>query len=194
LQYGSIQFDNNLINVEDFYFVNDEWLNNIPDPNVLPSYHQEYLEILEDTTDYAIGGLSYGNYNITMIDQYGCQFTESINISNETCQSQFGSQQWENCLFIPSVFTPNSDGINDLWDIYNIELYEDTGVKITVFNRWGQIVYQNTPTNNMFGTYSDKLWNGENLKGNNVEIATYYYVLELDGFDKSYTGYVVVKR
>ena len=31
---------------------------------------------------------------------------------------------WENCLFIPSVFTPNMDGVNDFWEIYNIEIYE----------------------------------------------------------------------
>ena len=170
------------------------WWDDVPDPNALVNYHQDYLNLLDDTTDYIIGGFGYGNYEITIIDQYGCQFTEEIDISNTTCRSQFGSQQWENCLFIPSVFTPNGDGINDFWDIYNIELYEDSGVKITVFNRWGQIVYQNTTDNVNLGTYSDKLWNGQNLQGTSVQIATYYYVVELDGVNKNYTGYVVVKR
>ena len=34
------------------------------------------------------------------------------------------------------------------------------------------------------------------MKGKNVEIATYYYVIEVDAPDKEkqYTGYVVVKR
>ena len=36
--------------------------------------------------------------------------------------------------------------------------------------------------------------NNVNIEGNNVEIATYYYVLELEGYEKNYTGYVVVKR
>ncbi|MAZ58293.1 MAG: hypothetical protein CMP56_02645 [Flavobacteriales bacterium] len=186
----TIQFDNNLINVEDFYFVNDEWLNNIPDPNVLVDYHQEYLQLLEDTTDYSIGGLSYGTYYITMIDEYGCQFTEQIDISDENCKLEFGSQQWDNCLFIPSVFTPNADGINDFWDIYNIELYEP-GVNVKIFNRWGQIVYENKDNE-----YSNNLWDGINMDGNNVEIATYYYVVEVDvdNEQKKYTGYVVVKR
>ena len=146
-------------------------------------------EGMENTTEHLIGGLSYGTYNITMIDENGCQFTEQIDISNETCQLEFGSEQWENCLFIPSVFSPNGDGINDLWDIYNIELYEP-GVDVTVFNRWGQIVYKNTDE------YSSNLWDGLNMKGNSVEIATYYYVVEVDFSDgkKKYTGYVVVKR
>jgi len=188
-----IQFDGSLID-EEYYVVDNMWWDDVPDPNALVNYHQDYLNLLDDTTDYIIGGFGYGNYEITITDQYGCQFTEEIDISNTTCRSQFGSQQWENCLFIPSVFTPNSDGINDFWDIYNIELYEDSGVKVTVFNRWGQIVYQNTTDNVNLGTYSDKLWNGQNLQGTNVQIATYYYIVELDGVNKNYTGYVVVKR
>ncbi len=43
-------------------------------------------------------------------------------------------------------------------------------------------------------TYSDDLWNGKNSNGKDVEIATYYYVIELEGYEKNYTGYVVVKR
>ncbi|MBF26066.1 MAG: hypothetical protein CMP49_06115, partial [Flavobacteriales bacterium] len=179
---------------DDFYFIDNMWWDNIPDPNVLVDYHQDYLNIVDNNSDYMIAGLSYGTYDITIIDEYGCQFTQEIDISDENCNNEFGSQQWENCLFIPSVFTPNGDGINDLWDIYNIELYEESGVRVTVFNRWGQIVYQNIESNELNGTYSDKLWTGKNMNGVGVEIATYYYVIEIDEFDKNYTGYVVVKR
>ena len=138
-----------------------------------------------------IGGLSYGNYYFTVVDEeYGCKYTQQIDISDETCKNEFGSQQWNNCLFIPSVFTPNSDGINDLWDIYNIELYEPD-VTVKIFNRWGQLVYESYNTE-----YSQNLWNGINMKGKNVEIATYYYVIEVGSSNnqKKYTGYVVVKR
>ena len=179
--------------LDNYYSVDQEYLLNIPDPNVLPNYHEDYIANLEMNYDQVIGGLEYGTYFITVIDQYGCQFTEEIDLSNETCESEFGATQWENCLFIPSVFTPNSDGINDLWDIYNIELYEP-GVSVKIFNRWGQIVYDNGYTD----MYSDDLWDGRNTNGKEVEIATYYYVVEVEvpnsGEMKNYTGYVVVKR
>ena len=168
-----------------------DWLNNVPDPNALVGYHQEYLEYLETNTDHLVGGLPHGTYNITVIDsEYGCQFTEEVDISNQNCKTEFGSKKWNNCLFIPSVFTPNADGINDLWDIYNIELYEP-GVSVKVFNRWGQLIYE---SNN--NEYSNDLWDGINMKGKEVEIATYYYVVEVDAEKgkKQYTGYVVVKR
>ena len=151
---------------------------------------------LYDTTTNIVSGLSYGTYEITIIDhQNGCQFTEEIDISNETCEEEFGEEQWENCLFIPSVFTPNNDQFNNVWEIYNIDLYNPTGVKLTVFNRWGQIVYQNTEKS--FGVYNEgNFWDGiDQNTGKPVEIATYYYVLELNRYDgKAHTGYVVVKR
>ena len=174
---------------DNYYFINSEFLLNIPDPNVLPSYHYDYVANFESSYDQVIGGLSQGNYFVTVVDNFGCQFTEEIEINDEICQNEFGSTQYNNCLFIPSVFTPNNDGINDLWDIYNIEIYEP-GVIVKLFNRWGQIVYES----GMDFTYSDNLWNGKNSNGKDVEIATYYYVIELEGYEKNYTGYVVVKR
>ena len=181
LTYGELNYN--------YYFINSEFLLNIPDPNVLPSYHYDYVANFESSYDQVIGGLSQGNYFVTVVDNFGCQFTEEIEINDEICQNEFGSTQYNNCLFIPSVFTPNNDGINDLWDIYNIEIYEP-GVIVKLFNRWGQIVYES----GMDFTYSDNLWNGKNSNGRDVEIATYYYVIELEGYEKNYTGYVVVKR
>ncbi|MBL31468.1 MAG: hypothetical protein CMP62_01910 [Flavobacteriales bacterium] len=184
-------------------YIDEYWWNNtmsneyfVGDQEKLEGYYQDYLMQLYDTTTNIVSGLSYGTYEITIIDhQNGCQFTEEIDISNETCEEQFGEEQWENCLFIPSVFTPNSDEFNDQWEIYNIDLYNPTGVKLTVFNRWGQIVYQNTEKS--FGVYNEgNFWDGiDQNTGKPVEIATYYYVLELNRYDgKAHTGYVVVKR
>ena len=124
---------------------------------------------------------------VTVVDEeYGCKYTQQIDISDETCKNEFGSQQWNNCLFIPSVFTPNSDGINDLWDIYNIELYEPD-VTVKIFNRWGQLVYESE------GSYEP--WDGVGLLSlNNQEIATYYYVINLQNGDDVFKGAVTIVR
>jgi gliding motility-associated-like protein len=63
----------------------------------------------------------------------------------------------------PNVFTPNSDGINDLWK---------TGgnvTKISILNRWGNTVF--SAENNFSG------WNGEDQKGNECPDGVYYYIL-----------------
>ncbi len=42
-------------------------------------------------------------------------------------------------LFIPSAFSPNSDGLNDAWIIPNISLFPDN--KVSIYNRWGELVF-----------------------------------------------------
>lgn len=54
-------------------------------------------------------------------------------------------------------FTPNGDGINDTWYIENIEKFPNA--EITVYNRWGAIVFQSLGyydnNNGWSGTYKD---------------------------------------
>jgi gliding motility-associated-like protein len=42
-------------------------------------------------------------------------------------------------VYIPSAFTPNSDGTNDLWELKGLEVYPNPEVQI--FNRWGNIIF-----------------------------------------------------
>ena len=42
-------------------------------------------------------------------------------------------------VYIPSAFSPNGDGLNDVWTIANIEKFPDCDV--SVFNRWGELVF-----------------------------------------------------
>jgi len=70
-------------------------------------------------------------------------------------------------LFIPTLFTPNGDGINDTFVIKGIESYPDNNLEI--FNRWGNKVF----AENGYGL-SQKNWNGSGL----LE-GTYYYVLKV---------------
>ena len=134
---------------------------------------------------WVIENLPYGEYLVGISDSNGCVAESSINISDEFCQ--FEVYDWINCLFIPSVFTPNMDGVNDYWEIYNIELYEPA-IILKVYNRWGQVVFERE------GEYSSVLWDGNSENGKQLEIGTYYYTLELKEFNKNYNGHVVIKR
>ncbi|WP_353721708.1 LamG-like jellyroll fold domain-containing protein [Dyadobacter sp. 676] len=42
-------------------------------------------------------------------------------------------------LWVPDIFTPNQDGKNDTWKIYNAERIEK--LRIYIFNRWGEVIY-----------------------------------------------------
>ena len=146
------------------------------------NYHLGDLvdEIQLTDSDILVSGLNGNSLNtITLInDSYSCLDTEQV------YNLYIGSDD-SNCLFIPSVFTPNGDGINDTWQIDGIDLYPDA--KITVFNRWGQIVFDSE------GIYVP--WDGVGQAiVQNQEIATYYYVIRLNIDDKNYNGSVTIKR
>ncbi|MBE9583755.1 tandem-95 repeat protein [Mucilaginibacter sp. JRF] len=83
---------------------------------------------------------------------------------------------------IPTLFTPNGDGINDVFEIRGIEQYSQT--KLSIINRWGNEVYKATNYQNT--------WAGTGLNE-----GTYYYILRvLDSQGKwnVYKGYVTLMR
>ena len=69
-------------------------------------------------------------------------------------------------LKIPSAFTPNSDGLNDTWRIFNIEGYPDCTVE--VYNRWGNRVFYSR------GYFTP--WKGT-MNNQPVPAGTYLYII-----------------
>lgn len=58
-------------------------------------------------------------------------------------------------VYIPTAFTPNADGNNDLWELRGLEVYPNPEVQI--FNRWGNIVFYSKGNYTPFdGTDSNK--------------------------------------
>ena len=96
-------------------------------------------------------------------------------------------------LIIPKGFSPNGDNNDDEWAIRGIESYPQNSV--TVFNRWGNLVFKTKGYNNS----GLKLWSGEanqgtRAGGNQLPDGTYFYVIDLGDGQKPYSGYVVLKR
>ena len=91
-------------------------------------------------------------------------------------------------LVIPNAFSPNGDGTNDIYTIENIEFYPEN--TFTVFNRWGNKVFESTPyTNTWDGTSQFGTAYGEQLPE-----STYYYVLDPGTGDEAFTGYIYLRR
>ncbi len=88
---------------------------------------------------------------------------------------------------IYNSFTPNGDGFNDKWIIENAADY-GTRIVIRIFNRWGELVYYS------IGYYDYFAWDGT-MKGKDLPIGTYYYIIDLnDGKTKPLTGAVTLIR
>jgi gliding motility-associated-like protein len=88
-----------------------------------------------------------------------------------------------NGIFIPNVFTPNNDGINDRWSIPFLD--PQLGATVFVYNRFGQIIYKAEKT------FVD--WDGK-FKGEPQAIGTYVYLIRFNTNRKSIKGNFVLIR
>ncbi len=92
-------------------------------------------------------------------------------------------------LFIPDGFSPDGDGKNDVFFIKGLN---GRPVKLTIFNRWGNKVYEKSEYDNSWNGLVNAT--GLVLGSNKVPPATYYYIIEfLDGEKETRTGFVVVQ-
>ncbi len=89
---------------------------------------------------------------------------------------------------VPNVFTPNNDGLNDVF----LPLHDCAVTKYTLmlFNRWGQLIWESHSI--------DTGWDGRH-NGTREELGTYSWYLDYENADKpgiSYhlQGYVVLVR
>ncbi len=85
---------------------------------------------------------------------------------------------------IPQIITPNKDGINDRFKIPNVSYF--TTNQLTIYNRWGNVVYQANPYNNE--------WEGKTKNGKELPNGTYYYVLQLGEGFPLHKGFVMINR
>ncbi|PCI98141.1 MAG: hypothetical protein COB15_06500 [Flavobacteriales bacterium] len=96
----------------------------------------------------------------------------------------------ERVIVIHNGFSPNGDGINDIFEIENIEFYPDNDLMI--YNRWGDSVYGAQPYNNDWDGSSEAT--GIKLTGNKVTDGTYYYILKLTPESEPINGFIDLRR
>ncbi len=152
------------------YFPATVNLNNI----VNPSMNATYSFWLDSNTTIPVANPqrvdSTGTYYIKATTSDGCSYLQSVDLTI-----------FEPPLTPPNAISPNGDGINDYWNIKNINRYPKCEVEI--FDRYGQRVFASTG-------YS-KPWDGT-LKGKPLPVGTYYYVIKPGGIYQQVAGYVVI--
>jgi gliding motility-associated-like protein len=84
---------------------------------------------------------------------------------------------------IPNTFSPNGDGINEIWTIEYLDSYPDN--RVQVFTRAGQLVFESRGYKTA--------WNGT-MNGKILPTDTYYYIIEPGTGRKPMTGYVTILK
>lgn len=122
-----------------------EW---IPADYLDNPYVQNPVASVEQTTLFAV----------RVTDENGCSDTASVTI------------EVKNEVFVPELFTPNNDGMNDFFKVYGFGIEEIT---LIIYNEFGEIVFESSNPDEVLNTG----WNGEN-KGNPVPSGKYFWKID----------------
>jgi gliding motility-associated-like protein len=113
--------------------------------------------------EHTFTSLYSGGYEMRLIDAMGCEKTYEFSIAADMA------------LSVPNIFTPNGDGVNEVFYVRNLP----DNSRLIVTNRWGQQVYHSNAYSN-------------DWTGGDVADGVYYYQLELPS--ESITGWVEIHR
>ena len=110
------------------------------------------------------------NYIVSGRDSNGCMYRDTVKVIVD----------YRAKLLIPSAFTPNNDGRNDVFKIINVSFQRL--MEFRVFNRWGQEIFTTTDINGGW----DGTW-----KGVEQALGNYQYLIRVaypDGNVETYKG------
>jgi gliding motility-associated-like protein len=136
----------------------------------LPSYATDFEEVTANSNlDYAklYRNIPAGRYKVQVVDSVGCfiEFAGRVPLDTD--------------VYIPNIFTPNDDGVNDVFFIRNLP---SPGAKLVITNRWGKEVFSS-------GDYKND-W-----KADNVSDGIYFYRLQGTSSEvKTMSGWIEILR
>jgi gliding motility-associated-like protein len=92
------------------------------------TYSEEFYNIETASVTQPFMLNEAGSYHFqTQID--GCTFDTVYHLTVSPCLAN---------IFVPNIFTPNDDGVNDLLEVYGPEIKV---LQLTVYDRWGGVVF-----------------------------------------------------
>lgn len=145
----------------------------------IPAYAQSY-EWQTGQTSKTISITRAGNYGFSFIDFGGCIQSDTVYVTAILPEAS---------MFIPNTFTPNGDGINELFKVVSEEVEE---FEIRIYNRWGQLVYMSENP--------DEGWNGSLMNSGEYYLSdgVYPYIINFKSTCKAereeLRGHVTILR
>ena len=115
-----------------------------------------------------------GTYTASVANQCGISEDE-VTVSLKNCDD----------YFVPNIFSPNYDGINDYFGPTRSEAIQNIE-RLAIYNRWGALVFEAL---NISADEEEKMWDGT-FRGQEANPDTYVYLIKL----KLVSGKVVVVK
>src|SRR5690606_25241022 len=130
--------------------------------------------------------IDYGGVNFAGLDQVtiaACDFLGS-------CTEEIITIEVVGDVLVFNALSPNHDGLNDTFVLQYIDTFDDTREnKVTIFNRWGDVVFEASDYDN-----AQVVFKGETSSGNALPSGVYFYKIEFMSGRAPRSGYLVLKR
>ncbi len=171
---------------------------------------EDYSVVLPNNTFVFENYSSFNDFNYWTFDAYGTseeenpEFSFPVNTpaefdiqliaeSVQACSDTINYTVYLNngfSLYAPSSFTPDGDGVNEVWEIKGVDIDENSFV-MTIYNRDGEIVFQSLDP--------EQVWDGSHEQGNYyVPDGVYSYQIltraKTSGDKEEITGHITILR
>lgn len=152
------------------------------------------LRVINNQTSRGISAIIDASYFLK-IDYSGNPFTGVDRVTIEVCdlagacvQKVIDIEVVGDVVVFNGV-TPDGDGLNDILFIKYVDVVEGAAQnKVTVYNRWGDVVYDIDNYDN-----SSRVFTGQTNTGKDLPSGTYFYKMDFSN-GKSLTGFITLKR
>jgi gliding motility-associated-like protein len=153
------------------------------------------LRLLNSTTSRGATASIDASYNL-IVDYSGLPFTGVDRVTIEVCDlagacvQQVLDIEVAGAVVVYNGVTPDGDGKNDFLLLKYIDVVEAAKQnRVTVFNRWGDVVFDTNDYDN-----TTRVFAGTDNNGRELPSGTYFYKIEFNGALKSLTGFLTLKR
>ena len=146
-------------------------------PDIVSTSWDPDIALIDPSTVVVDTPFTTTTYYVTVTNDMGCVATDSITIIVDVVPE----------IFFPTAFSPNGDNVNDIFygNGYNVSDYH-----LTIYNRWGEVMYTSEVFSPGIG------WDGM-VEGNEQEIGTYIWQVSAkfgDGQEYAATGNFTLVR
>ena len=116
----------------------------------------------DGSTEFERTFVEAGNY-IFQLFNFCQDITYSFDLAFEDCIADQ--------VYVPNIFTPNDDGINDVFSIEIPSDWIDPSVKVAIYNRWGERMF--------YSEEKDIEWDGK-FQGKTLNPGVYVYLINIE--------------
>lgn len=153
------------------------------------------LRVINNSTSRGAPAIIDAAYFL-QIDYTGNPFTGTDRVTLEVCDlgglcvQQVIDIDVVGAVVVFNGLTPDGDGYNDFMLIKYVDVVEGASQNnVTIFNRWGDVVFDIQDYNN-----TDRVFAGKSNSGSDLPSGTYFYKIEFTNGAKPLSGYLTLIR